>query len=142
LREIPLQTSQGTGALKLLFFYVDNYFTICYTTPKEVFVVGKALDYITRGPEYRWTYKRSGTSTPETRAIKCKSCGKMVSVSNLECPECGFDLTSEEQLEQNNKERRANRIIILLLLLFGVAVCATTVYLLLHTQNIADIYRT
>ena len=103
--------------------------------------MSKATDYLTRGPEFRWTYKRSGTSRPETSVIQCKSCGQMVSSTTLECPACGFDLTSEEQIEQNNKEKRANRIIILLLVLFGAAVCAVTVYLLLHTQSIADMYR-
>lgn len=98
--------------------------------------MGKGIEYVTRGPEYEHTYLRSGTQNKPDKAVKCCLCGKFVSINDKVCSSCGFDLTSEEQLEQKRKENRSNRIVIMILITIGVIACAAAVYLLFHTPRI------
>ena len=99
--------------------------------------MGKWMDYLTRGPEYRNTWQRSGTQNRPVKAVKCASCGKYASSNDEVCPVCGFDLTSETQLELNQKDARSSRWLVLILVIIGAIVCAAAVYLLLHTPRMA-----
>ena len=98
--------------------------------------MGKWIDYVTRGPEYKNTYKRSGTQTQEAKAVRCASCGQFVSAADTVCPGCGADLTSEEQLAQNAKAKSSNKLVIAVIVIIGALVCAAAVYLRLTTPGI------